>query len=419
MTSRFFHCFLVSLALAGMGLLAQGGMTSPYAERGKADFDAVMPLLNPYGTWSKIDGLWAYTPLDHQAPYTNGRWIYTEYGWYWKGTLPHSWATEHYGYWKRSADKIWSWYPGPVWLAETVEIRATPTHIGWRSAAVDADGNFMEDPVDRYTKEDEWTFVTLAQFANPITTAIAAKPDAVRELLDISTDSHHAYFTYREIDRPGPHAADFLTLSKDGGMFAPQTLQDELAAQPAPPPPIIPGYTPAVPGTNSPAAKMTGTNAPTLIGTDTDPELDKRKVKYWITMSLPTYWAKRPSDAKPEEIYLYHPDFYQDGDGIERRIALWFNPKTRTTLKDLVNDETNAKPGTPAPAASAFPSSPAVPATAASASPSHDPFRSPFDESFHAHSSSTSSKSPAASDTNASDTVIPSPLKNGAPTPAN
>ena len=402
MSSRSFRFSLFCLALLlGMQVISHGGITAdtPYTDRGKADFDTVLQLLNPYGTWAKIGGKWAFTPTDHLAPYTDGRWIYTEYGWYWKGHLPHSWATEHYGYWKRGADKVWSWFPGPYWLPQTVEIRITGKYIGWRSAEVDTDGNFVEQPLDRYSKTDEWTFVTLAQFANPITPAVVAKPDVARSELEDSTDCRHSYLTYREIDRPGPHPADFSDLSKDGGMFAPKSLRDEAAPQLPPPKPA---------DTNSPAAKMTGTNAPALLGATNDPDdsnnpaADTRQVKYWITMSLPTIWTQPPADAKPEEIYLYRPDFYQDEDGIARRITLWFNPKSRTTLKEILGDNPpggKAKAGT----SPTGPASPAVPASDEAAR-SNDPFRSPLDDSYQpgsaSHSTNSSSKAPAPSGTN-------------------
>jgi hypothetical protein len=396
------------LVLTG-GTLLRGGMT-PYTDRGKTDFDTALQILNPYGTWSKINGAWAYTPLDHGAPYTNGRWIYTEYGWYWKGNLPHSWVTEHYGYWKRGANKIWSWYPGPYWIPQTVEIRATSTHIGWRSAAVDDDGDFIEEAADRWAKTDEWTFVTLAQFAAPITPACAAPPEVAKQLLEDSTDSVHSYWTYREIDRPGPHPADFLALCRDGGMFAPKTLADLLATQPPPPRPVIPGA--LLPGSTPPPALALATNAPStfaLLGATPDPTADKRKVKYWITMSLPTYWSKPPDDAKPEEIYLYRPDFYQDADGIARRITLWFNPKSRTSLKDLLAGASTS------PKANS--SSVSAPATPAEPVPSADPFRSPFDEPYHFHSGTASPNSsknplPAPAGADADQVPIPSPLVN-------
>jgi hypothetical protein len=336
-------------------------------------------VLNPYGTWSKIGGLWAYTPLDHQPPYTSGRWLYTEYGWMWKGTSPHSWATEHYGYWKRGANKVWSWFPGPYWLPETIEIRQTPEYIGWRSAQVDDNGSFVEAPIDRYIKFDEWSFVTFAQFANPITPAVLAPPDVTRTQLEATTDSRHTYLTYREIDRPGPHPADIAPFIKEPGMLAPLTMQEQ-AAQIAPKAAAAP---------NPYAAHMTGTNAPALLdavnNAGVDPHADTRKVKYWVTMSLPSFWSKPPDDARSDQIYLYRPDMYQDQDGIERRITLWFNPKARTALKDVLNESPTRGSVSAAPtSAHALPAVPAVPETEdTEAAAGTNPFSSPLDQPFH------------------------------------
>jgi hypothetical protein len=381
MPSIVFRCFVVCLVLLGAVAMARAGMNTEtaYTERGQTDFDTFLQVLNPYGKWSKIEGKWAFTPDDHIAPYTDGRWLYTEYGWYWKGRAPHSWATEHYGYWKRSADKVWSWYPGPYWLPQIVEFRATTKYIGWRTGAVDSEGSFVEAPIDRYSKPEEWTFVTLAQFANPITPGIVAKPDVARDQLDDSTDCRHTYLTYREIDRPGPHPADFFDLSADGGMLAPKSMQDVAAAQAALPKPAA---------TNSPAAKMTGVHLPVLIDapTEVNPAADTRQVKYWVTMSLPTFWTPPPADAKSGEIYIYRPDTFQDGDGIARRITLWFNPKERSTLKDVLGN----------PAAALSKSTNAAAAPAPPKPRAHDPFRSPLDDTYHPGSSTAPAKAPDA-----------------------
>ena len=389
MSLRFIPIAFACALLLGLASVSRAGMTvdTPYTTRGQTDFDTAMQLLNPYGTWSKIGDKWAFTPRDHLAPYTSGRWIYTEFGWCWKGTQPHSWLTEHYGYWKRSADKVWSWYPGPTWLPQIVEIRASSKYIGWRSGEVDSDGNFVEAPIDRFSKPDEWTFVTLTQFANPITPDLVAPPDVAKLQLEDSTDCRHTYLTYREIDRPGPHPADFADLCRDGGMLAPLTLREksEAAAQNAARPTAA---------TNSAAAIMNGTNAPTLVGTEIDPTADTRKVKYWITMSLPTYWTKPPPDAQSDQIYFYRPDFYQDEDGIERRITLWFNPNARTSLSEILGD--NAPTGKSAPVSDG-PGTPAVPAAGAT-DDAPNPFRSPLDDSARpsadSHASPASSKNP-------------------------
>ncbi len=366
------------ILLAGTGLGHAG--IAPFSDRGKIDFDTAMQLLNPYGTWAKVDGIWAFTPLDHGAPYTNGRWLYTEYGWTWQGTLPHSWLTEHYGYWKRGADRVWAWYPGPTWLPETVELRAAPTAIGWRSAEVDRDGNFVQAPSERYTKTDEWTFVSLAQFAEPITPAKTAKPEEVEGLLEESTESVHSYLTYRQMDRPGPHPADFVSLG-DGKMFAPMTAEEKSKA-------LRPMTKPA-PKTGGPAPTSAGVNS-------ADQDGDPRQVVYWVTLSLPTIWTHPPVDARRNEVYLYRPDFYQDQDGIQRRIALWLDPGSRAT-ETLHLQEVFAPPhgATGDGAGAAASSVPAVPA--APVETSHSPFVSPFEDSFHP---SDVKKTPSASTKN-------------------
>jgi hypothetical protein len=393
---------LLSLLLPGATPMAHGGIAE-YTDRGRTDFDTVVQLLNPYGTWAKIDGLWAYTPLNHYAPYTSGRWLYTEYGWYWQGTQPSSWATEHYGYWKRSTDHVWSWFPGAYWVSQTVEIRATPTHIGWRSAAVDDDGNFVEEPADRYAKTDEWTFVTRAQFAGPITPAIIASPDVAARLLDDTTDCMHTYVTYRPITRPGPHPADFVALCRDGLMFAPQVYVNDLPPQKASPPATS---TNAIPATSSRAI-------PTADDTDGQTP-DPRQVRYWITMSLPTYWTPRPPEAKPTEVYMYRPEIAQDSDGIERRIGLWIDPSTRKSLGVRLQDIFGASKPSKNDAAPSGPGTPAVPVTAST----RGPFQSPFDESFRSNAAGSNAPS-SSSKTAPAGAALPAPSGAVSPTPTN
>ncbi len=398
-------------------ILAYGGVAE-YTDRGKIDFDGVMQLLNPYGTWSKADGLWAYTPLDHQAPYTNGRWIYTEYGWYWKGNLPHSWATEHYGYWKRGENHLWSWYPGPYWLPEIVELRATSTHIGWRSAAVDSDGSFIEAPSDRYAKTDEWTFVTRKQFTQPITPDLLAKPDVVASQLDDSSECTHTYVTYREIERPGPHPADLIALSGDDGMFPPHAYAPEVPAPPATatPPPTPPSAATSQPhAAGAPAASQTVPKPQLLSNTEgADAPVDRRQVAYWITMSLPTRWTTQPPEAKPNEVYIFRPDIYQDQDGIERRIGLWIDPASRSSLGVRLRDVLGVSPSAKPPAAPAGPGTPAVPATSAS---DRGPFRSPFDDSFHGGGAAPAKTSgPGAASTKAAPSGLGTPAPAGTAT---
>jgi hypothetical protein len=379
---------LLCVALLGLfagGTLTRGGV-APYTDPGKIDFDTAMELLNPYGTWAKVGDKWAYTPLDHSAPYTNGRWLYTEYGWFWKGNASYSWLTEHYGYWKRGADKVWAWYPGPYWLPQTVEIRSSGDGVGWRSAEVDHDGNFVEQPADRFTKTDEWTFVTRAQFAGPITPAVIAKGSVSEQLLEESIVSIHSYMTYREIDRPGPHPADFINLG-DGRMFAPMTDAERALAMRRPSPPKkVAADTNAAPAAPKPdaaalAASLTASvalpDAPQESAGD-DTADDTRQVKYWVTMSLPTLWTPAPVDGGRDQLFIYRPDFYQDEDGIERRVTLWLNPGLRSSeaihLADVLRHRPSASPATNGPGVAAAPA-------ASSGGDFANPFNQPIEPS--------------------------------------
>jgi hypothetical protein len=384
LSSAFLPAVVLLIGFFTLGTFARAGF-APFTEPGKTDFDTTMTLLNPYGTWAKVDGKWAWTPLDHAAPYTDGRWLYTEFGWYWKGNTPTSWATEHYGYWKRNADKVWAWYPGPDWLPQTVEIRASSDGIGWRSGEVDNDGSFVEPAADRLTKIDEWTFVTPTQFAGPITPAIIAQGGAAERLLEESSDSLHSYTTYRPIERPGPHPADFLTLG-DGGMFAPMTDQDrQVLLHPKKP------AQPLTPGPNG------------------GPPEDPRQVKYWVTMFLPTRWTPPPVDAKRTELYIYRPDFYQDRDGIERRVALWLDPNLRSTEAIHLQGILSHRPA----GAAAAPGS-NVPGVAAVPAQEEKTFASPLDEPVpRSESTKSSDKSSPVNMGGAPTNAAPAPAPAG------
>jgi hypothetical protein len=95
-------------------------------------------------------------------------------------------------------------------------------------------------------------------------------------------------------------------------------------------------------------------------------------------MSLPTVWTKPPIDAKPSEIYIYRPDFYQDQDGIERRIGLWLDPSTRTSMKMRLSDVLATPPPKVPPAAAAA----GAPVPAVPAAGDHE-FRSEFEDAYH------------------------------------
>jgi len=93
--------------------------------------------LEPYGEWfesADYGPIWqpdAHYISDGWAPYTNGSWGYSEYGWTWASEEPFSWACDHYGRWVRLNHRGWCWVPGHEWAPAWVSWRTCDTHIGW------------------------------------------------------------------------------------------------------------------------------------------------------------------------------------------------------------------------------------------------------------------------------------------------
>jgi hypothetical protein len=94
--------------------------------------------LSPYGTWVDVEGYgycWQPTMVVANPgwqPYCNGgRWIYSDYGWYWHSDYSWGWAPFHYGRWFTHPRWGWCWYPDTVWGPSWVSWRYTDAHCGW------------------------------------------------------------------------------------------------------------------------------------------------------------------------------------------------------------------------------------------------------------------------------------------------
>ncbi len=379
MSSRRLLFVVLLLALFSIANSVFAGIQS-YTDSGKIDFDTAYTFLKTYGTWSQEKDGWTFHPNANFVPFASGRWIYSSYGWYWKGNAPHSWLTEHYGSWKHLSRGEWEWLPGGVWESDPVEIRGTDEAIGWRSAALDANGDYVEAQADRYSKPEEWMFVTLQQFINPITPKTIAPPEKAAQYLEDSSPSAHLFFTYRPLPRPGPHPADLVKYPSDELWLPPLTLQDKLDMQrlaslphltplPTPKPKK---FDPTAPQPNlrpdpalassvaNPDLNASQTNSVPLTPVNRrsggaagpvdlsnalaspnpdlqqDQTIDRRRVKYWVVMCLPELNAPIPADATPDQIYIFKPQFYQDDDGIQRRISIIVHPDQRSDAAERI-----------------------------------------------------------------------------------
>lgn len=91
--------------------------------------------LSPYGDWllSHEYG-WAWFPRNvspYWRPYSDGRWVNTEYGWTWVSYEPFGWATYHYGRWAWDQRFGWLWIPGTVWGPAWVSWQYGGGYVGW------------------------------------------------------------------------------------------------------------------------------------------------------------------------------------------------------------------------------------------------------------------------------------------------
>ncbi len=94
--------------------------------------------LAPYGSWITIDGYglcWRPTVVVIDAgwhPYCHrGRWVYSNWGWYWQSDYTWGSIVFHYGRWFRHPRWGWCWWPDTVWAPAWVVWRHTDYYCGW------------------------------------------------------------------------------------------------------------------------------------------------------------------------------------------------------------------------------------------------------------------------------------------------
>lgn len=122
--------FITSIAFAALLSLA----STAHAEGG-VSFGLFYSSLGSYGEWISVDAdMYAWRPLQVAAdwrPYTVGRWVWTDEGWYWASDEPWGWAAYHYGRWYYDDFYGWVWVPGYDWAPAWVEWRYGGDYVGW------------------------------------------------------------------------------------------------------------------------------------------------------------------------------------------------------------------------------------------------------------------------------------------------
>ena len=112
---------------------AQGlGPAGPGAE---LDMDYCTSYLAAYGSWIRMDpwgAVWCPRNMGYRwRPYSDGHWVWTDFGWTWISDLEWGWMPFHYGRWGWDDDIGWFWVPGYAWGPAWVAWRTSDFYFGW------------------------------------------------------------------------------------------------------------------------------------------------------------------------------------------------------------------------------------------------------------------------------------------------
>jgi hypothetical protein len=107
-------------------------------------------------------------------PYADGRWVWTDRGWFWQSNENFGWATYHYGRWNNVDGVGWVWVPGQQWAPSWVSWRHTDDddYVGW--APLPAESTFsvsvgVHPWADSYYDigPAAYAFIRIVDFARP------------------------------------------------------------------------------------------------------------------------------------------------------------------------------------------------------------------------------------------------------------
>jgi hypothetical protein len=130
--------WVFSTVLLGAIVLSAGLTATParaYHDDLRDDVGIYYDELSPYGDWvddTQYGAAWCPRHVGSDwRPYSDGRWVDSEYGWTWASDEPFGWATYHYGRWAFDSRYGWIWVPGTVWAPAWVSWQYGSGYVGW------------------------------------------------------------------------------------------------------------------------------------------------------------------------------------------------------------------------------------------------------------------------------------------------
>jgi uncharacterized protein DUF6600 len=125
--------------------------------------------LSPHGRWvvaGSYGDVWVPGGVAAGwAPYVDGQWVWTDYGWTWVSYDPWGDIPYHYGTWSWVSDYGWCWVPGTIWAPAWVTWAYSDNYIGWApvpATFVFSSGGYFGGPV--VLSASRYCFVPTSQF---------------------------------------------------------------------------------------------------------------------------------------------------------------------------------------------------------------------------------------------------------------
>jgi hypothetical protein len=133
--------------------------------------------------------IWKPTVETNWKPYMNGKWEYSDRGWFWASADKWGNSTYNYGRWWNSPKYGWVWLPGYTWAPSWVRWKVTKDdkYVGWVALSPKAKWN-SENGITGETynfknKDNDWVFVDNNSFAGDITSKSIVKQDENSQLV--------------------------------------------------------------------------------------------------------------------------------------------------------------------------------------------------------------------------------------------
>ena len=161
---------IIAAVLIVFGLSANVDANTNYSKRVGGYF---YTSLSPYGTWMEIgfgSPVWRPTNIRRNwSPYSQGQWIYTDYGWYWDSFEPFGEVVYHYGRWYFDDYYGWIWIPDYEWAPAWVDWRYDDDYIGWAPLSPYALFSInigIHYTYDYYVPYNHWNYVKYNHFCD-------------------------------------------------------------------------------------------------------------------------------------------------------------------------------------------------------------------------------------------------------------